>query len=44
MTCETLIGWRPDVRRVIIFVTDEEPHFALDGILVSKLIRFTKKL
>ncbi len=36
ITCDAVIGWRRDVRRVIIFITDEEPHYALDGILVAK--------
>ncbi|XP_040571857.1 integrin beta-2 [Lepeophtheirus salmonis] len=30
--CEEEIGWTPgDVRRVIIFISDKEQHFALDG-------------
>ena len=37
ITCDAVIGWRRDVRRVIIFITDEEPHYALDGILVTVL-------
>ena len=34
ITCENnVIGWRDGVRKVIIFITDEESHYAYDGIL-----------
>ena len=45
MTCTEMVGWRDGVRRVIIFVTDAEPHMALDGILVSNSVtRFGEKV
>ena len=31
ITCNNVIGWRDEVRKVIIFITDEDTHFALDG-------------
>ena len=30
-----MIGWRADVRKVIIFITDEDTHFAYDGRLAG---------
>ena len=36
ITCDDVIGWRRDVRRVIILITDDEPHMAFDGILVGR--------
>ena len=39
ITCDDIIGWRPDVRRVIILITDDEPHMAFDGILVGRTRR-----
>ena len=38
-----LIGWRPDARRVIIVITDEEMHYAMDGILAGILKPFDMK-
>ena len=33
ITCGEQIGWREGVRKIIILITDKEPHFAYDGIL-----------
>ena len=31
MVCDEEIGWRKDVRRVVIFTTDQSFHIAMDG-------------
>ncbi len=31
ITCSEAIGWREEVRKVIIFITDEDTHYAYDG-------------
>lgn len=31
ITCGDKIGWRDQVRKVIIFITDEDTHYAYDG-------------
>ena len=31
MVCDEQIGWRKDVRRVVIFTTDQSFHIAMDG-------------
>ena len=36
ISCEQDIGWRPDVRRIVFMITDEEPHYAYDGQLAGK--------
>ena len=33
ITCGERIGWRKSVRKIVFLITDEEPHFAYDGIL-----------
>lgn len=33
LACGEIIKWRQDVRKVIIFITDEDSHFAYDGYL-----------
>jgi hypothetical protein len=43
ITCDGIVGWRSGVRRVIIFVTDDEPHLALDGKMVHRVTRETLK-
>lgn len=35
LTCEHIIGWNKEVRRVVIFITDKGPHYALDGQLAG---------
>ena len=35
ISCEQDIGWRPDVRRIVFMITDEEPHYAFDGQLAG---------
>ena len=33
ITCGKQIGWRGGVRKIVFLITDEEPHYAYDGIL-----------
>ena len=40
MLCGTLIGWRNDSRKVIIVITDNEQHYAGDGLLGGITRRF----
>ncbi len=35
ITCDRVIGWRTGVRKVIIFITDQDSHFAYDGQLAG---------
>lgn len=41
MTCNNLTGWRGnDIRKVIIVITDQEMHYAFDGILGGIVRKF----
>ena len=35
ITCDEEIGWRPNVRRIVFMITDQEPHYAYDGLLAG---------
>ena len=33
MSCHEIIGWQEERTKTIVFISDEEMHFALDGLL-----------
>lgn len=37
MVCKERIGWRDKSRKIILFATDEDFHFAMDGKLIGIL-------